>query len=394
MDDTCICVYYSALENDSILWTGTKTGLVKTNLTNGLVEHFNTENSGLPVNRVYTIYIDSLDNKWMGTYGGGLVKYDGDNWEIFNTVNSGIPDNRVYAINIDKNNRIWIGGKEGVGIYDGSNWTVYNTGNSQLPHDLVFCIALEDEEIAWIGTHLGLVKIDGSTWTIYNSNNSGMPSFTTYSVCVDSNIKFIGTTGGYCSFDNNNWNTISSSVVLKSIVDVSNDNFWLATKHGFKMKLNHVWTTYTTSNTIITHDFIQSIEINKSDTSIFLSTWGGGSYKFEYINNIWCEMETCPDVIPSIDESKKEIFIEDFINIYPIPFKTEFNIDVSQLPIVGNIEIKLVNNLGVVVESFNINSEEQNQFKLRLSQKQNMGIYFLQFRFNNKYFYKKILISN
>jgi len=122
IDDTCICVYYSALENDSILWTGTKTGLVKTNLRNGTVEHFNTENSDLPVNRVYTLYIDSLDNKWIGTYGGGLVKYDGENWLIFNTSNSGIPDNRVYTVTIDKNNRVWIGGQEGVGIYNGSNW--------------------------------------------------------------------------------------------------------------------------------------------------------------------------------------------------------------------------------------------------------------------------------
>ncbi len=394
IDDTCICVYYSALENDSILWTGTKTGLVKTNLTNGIVEHFNTENSGLPVNRVYTIYIDSLGNKWIGTYGGGLVKYDGENWEIFNTSNSGIPSDKVYAINIDKNNNVWIGGYEGIGVYDGSSWTVYNSDNSPLPHNLIFSISFEYDTIAWIGTFLGLARLEGTNWTIYNSSNSGLPHSTVYSVSTYYIYKYVGTSGGFVRFDDNNWEFISSSQVLKSFYDEDLNILWLATKDGLKMREYQEWTTYNTGNTIMTNDYIQSFEINKSDNSIFLSTWGGGSYKFEYFNNIWSEMETCPDVTPFIDENNKEIITGNLIKVYPIPFNTEFNIDISKLQFFGNIEIKLINNLGIKIESFNINSEEQNQFKLRLSQKLNNGVYFLRFRFNNKIYFKKILISN
>jgi ligand-binding sensor domain-containing protein len=46
-------------------------------------------NSGLPDNAVYAIAIDGQGNKWIGTYGGGLAKFDGVRWTVYNTSNSG-----------------------------------------------------------------------------------------------------------------------------------------------------------------------------------------------------------------------------------------------------------------------------------------------------------------
>jgi hypothetical protein len=31
-------------------------------------------------------------NKWIGTDGGGLAKFDGVNWTVYNKSNSGLPD--------------------------------------------------------------------------------------------------------------------------------------------------------------------------------------------------------------------------------------------------------------------------------------------------------------
>jgi len=103
IENTCECVYYSAIQDDT-LWVGTKVGLSKILLLNDSIEFFNSSNSGLPCNYIYTIHIDSIGNKWMGTYYGGLVKYDGVNWDIINTGNFGIADNDVFTINFDNNN--------------------------------------------------------------------------------------------------------------------------------------------------------------------------------------------------------------------------------------------------------------------------------------------------
>jgi ligand-binding sensor domain-containing protein len=48
-------------------------------------------------------------NKWIGTDGGGLAKFDGVNWTVYNTSNSGLPGNSVNAIAIDGQGNKWIG---------------------------------------------------------------------------------------------------------------------------------------------------------------------------------------------------------------------------------------------------------------------------------------------
>jgi ligand-binding sensor domain-containing protein len=61
--------------------------------------------NGIPnylITHVYAIAIDGQGNKWIGTYGGGLAKFDGVRWKVYNTSNSGLPDNYGFrAIAID-----------------------------------------------------------------------------------------------------------------------------------------------------------------------------------------------------------------------------------------------------------------------------------------------------
>jgi ligand-binding sensor domain-containing protein len=98
---------------------------------------YNTSNSGLPKNWISSIAIDGKGDKWIGTDGGGLVKFDGVRWTVYNTYNSKLPSNHVRAIAIDEQTC----GLEQyyqdilmlvVELQDGVRWTVYNTSNSSL----------------------------------------------------------------------------------------------------------------------------------------------------------------------------------------------------------------------------------------------------------------------
>ena len=66
-------------------------------------------NSGLPDNNVSSIAIDGSGNKWIGTWGGDLAKFDDTNWTVYNTSNSGLPNNHVSSIAIDGSGNKWIG---------------------------------------------------------------------------------------------------------------------------------------------------------------------------------------------------------------------------------------------------------------------------------------------
>ncbi len=54
-------------------------GLIKFDNTNWTI--YNTSNSGLPNNTVTSIAIDSLGNKLIGTWGGGVAIFNGINMD-------------------------------------------------------------------------------------------------------------------------------------------------------------------------------------------------------------------------------------------------------------------------------------------------------------------------
>ncbi|MCR4416766.1 MAG: hypothetical protein NUV92_03360, partial [Ignavibacteria bacterium] len=146
-----------ALEGDYV-WVGTfRGGLVRIDKRTGNMTFYNKANSGLPDNRVRAKAIDGQGNKWIGTDGGGVAKFDGVNWTVYNTSNSGLPNNYVRAIAIDGQGNKWIGTAEGgVAKFDGVNWTVYNTSNSGLPdNNRVNAIAIDGQGNKWIGTAEG-----------------------------------------------------------------------------------------------------------------------------------------------------------------------------------------------------------------------------------------------
>ncbi|MDP4176175.1 MAG: two-component regulator propeller domain-containing protein, partial [Bacteroidota bacterium] len=120
------------------LWIGADNYLTKLNTLTGEKEIFTTKNSGLPDKRIYSIAIDQLGNKWIGTYGGGLAKFDGQTWNVFTTLNFCLPSNNVQSLAIDQQGNKWIG-TNGGGIvkYDGRKWTGYSKSNSGLPDNCV-----------------------------------------------------------------------------------------------------------------------------------------------------------------------------------------------------------------------------------------------------------------
>lgn len=96
-------------EEGDYIWVGTSGGLVKLNKNTGSSIFYNKLNSGLPDNSVESIAIDNSGNKWIGTWGASLAKFDGNSWTIYNTFNSGLPLNDVVSLAIDNSDNKWIG---------------------------------------------------------------------------------------------------------------------------------------------------------------------------------------------------------------------------------------------------------------------------------------------
>jgi ligand-binding sensor domain-containing protein len=200
--------------------------------------NWNSSNSPLPVNVINDIALDAFDNKWLGTNGKGLVKFDGQTWTVFDRSNSGIPDNYVLDVFIEKNNRIWVATTEGFGRFENGTWVVYNMNNSNLPDNYITSIDIDLLGNVWLSTYSsGVVKFDGVTFKVYNTGNSGLPVNRVNCVKADQNGSILcGTHGGGIAFYTPstdgwiNYNTVTSNIlseyVNKIVMDQKNE-FWV-----------------------------------------------------------------------------------------------------------------------------------------------------------------------
>jgi hypothetical protein len=264
------------------IWVGTAGGLVKLNKSTGEFIVYDKWNTKLPGNYVTAIAIDEQRNKWIGTWGGGLAKFDGVNWTVYNTSNSGLPDNYVYAIAIDEQGNKWIGTNGGgLARFDGVNWTVYNTSNSGLPFDNVSVIMINKDGNKWIGTDGGgLVKFDGVNWTVYNTSNSGLPHNSVWAIAIDEQRnKWIGTRAGIVKFDGVNWIVYKTSSGLpdnwvRSIAIDEQGNKWIGTLGGLAKFDGVNWTVYNTSNSRLPDNYVRAIAIDGQGNK-WIGTIGG-----------------------------------------------------------------------------------------------------------------------
>ncbi len=93
-------------QNDSIVWVGTKVGLVKWNIIINSYETYDNQN-GLPSTAINDLVLDNDNNLWMAT-DNGIVKYDGNIFELFNYKNlSSLPKAPFIKIITDSINNIY-----------------------------------------------------------------------------------------------------------------------------------------------------------------------------------------------------------------------------------------------------------------------------------------------
>ena len=180
---------------------------------------FNKENSPLISNNITSVLYDSFKkNYWIGcgwefegsdTIKGGLVRFNGADWEIFNSSNSPIINNSVTDLTMDALGRLLIANfGEGFLRYDGVNWEVFNSSNSPIPSDEVTCISTDLDNNIWIGIFgYGAIRFDGINWTLFDYNNSFVGIEDLNFIDVDSlGLLWFGTDYfGLYSYDGSNW---------------------------------------------------------------------------------------------------------------------------------------------------------------------------------------------
>ena len=110
-------VYVNVLwEHQNILWVGTAKGLFAVDGALGQVRHFTVEQSGLPVNGILALTADPQGHVWLGTSGGGALRYAGETFQNIR-LGSSVLGNIVEAVLCDRRGRLWFGTRAGLVAY-------------------------------------------------------------------------------------------------------------------------------------------------------------------------------------------------------------------------------------------------------------------------------------
>lgn len=117
-------IYSLFVDPDDQLWVSTGDGFSRYNNRGDNFTTYRIDQETLDANRVYTnqffsASMDSSGQFWLGTRGGGLVKYDPhrSSFEIF-TQADGLPSNVVYSPILGNDNKIWLTTNWGISRFD------------------------------------------------------------------------------------------------------------------------------------------------------------------------------------------------------------------------------------------------------------------------------------
>lgn len=219
----------------------------------GLIRRYSVSSGHLLSDTVHSIERDIYGNKWYATGGGGVVKYDGVDWEYFTTVNSDLKVNHVYDLWASNKGELWagtVGG--GLACYDGNQWKTYDQTNTNLVNDSVYVVCgCTSCGGIWLGTDYGLMYKPASSDSVldyYNSSNSALVGDSIFSLVLNTcGHMFIGTDKGVSFWDGEVWtiwtpeNSGLPGHVVYGLADGFDGTIWAATNNGVAMYNGSSW---------------------------------------------------------------------------------------------------------------------------------------------------------
>lgn len=300
------------------------------------LERYSYNNILVLYQNIVSACVDNSNQLWLGTYGSGLIKFNGEKFQVFNN-NSSFPkikyiycdeyDNSLWLaqnsitkfdgtrfisiplrlnlfepsrgnirfIGIDKNNNKWFGGEK-LSVYNNENWKVYDTtATNRSDYN---CFAHDQKGNFWIGVNGGILQYKNGHWSdIYDIRiNSGYYNITKiYALTVDKNdILWAATDMGLFSFDGKNWTVYSDKEVgtktnkITALAVDSKNNIWFTNDYGLFVYTRKEWLRYYPTTQNSRFECFTKLAIDKNDV-IWLVNCRNELVKFE--NNYWYVVE-------------------------------------------------------------------------------------------------------
>lgn len=165
------------IDSRDTLWLGTESGLERFDSATGKSTRFHHNPlvlGSLSSDQVYSIYEDRESNLWVGTWGGGVNKYNRgqDKFGYYRydpERPNGLSDGGVFGLYADESGQVWVGvNGNGLDYLDpASGQVTHYVHNPENPDSLgnmaVWAILRDSLGMLWLGTPTGLDQFNDKT---------------------------------------------------------------------------------------------------------------------------------------------------------------------------------------------------------------------------------------
>lgn len=286
-------------------------GLDIYNLADKSYIHVNKNNqnyySGLDAVDIQTIFIDSRQNIWIGSWDRGIyfLKNGTTNFINYNTANTaGLKSNRVFSFSEDSKGRIWIGTFiKGLHYFDNKSNTIVHCDSkpftdNALDKAFIRKVFVDSDDLLWVGTILGLYQVNLSdpNFKVTKMRDEMFRDITKHNSIqtilsiYESNDKtiWIGTDGeGLFSY--NKKNKLFSDYddfpgfkekSVRAIISDNNGSLWISggsglTKLDFKSKKS---TNFNKDDGLIDNDFNNNAVFKDGNGNLYFGSYEGVNY--------------------------------------------------------------------------------------------------------------------
>lgn len=148
-----------------VLWFGTLDGVSALDTFSGEWRRYTARDLNLGWGGVSDLLVDSKSRVWVATLGGGVSRWEGDQWTVFTTTNSELPYNSVSEITEDTTGGIWLAGSkpdESGGVLvrvAEDDWRVYRPILSGFAGGEVMAVTQDASGRMWFGMRTAGINI-------------------------------------------------------------------------------------------------------------------------------------------------------------------------------------------------------------------------------------------
>ncbi|WP_281310068.1 hybrid sensor histidine kinase/response regulator transcription factor [Flavobacterium flavigenum] len=287
-------------------------GLDIYNLAEKSYIHVNKTNqnyySGLDAADIQTIFIDSKQNIWIGSWDRGIyfLKNGTTRFINYNTANTtGLKSNRIFSFSEDSKGRIWIGSFiKGLHYFDNKTNTFIHCNfkpfiENDLDKAFIRKVFVDSDDVLWVGTILGLYQVnikDDSHFKVIKMRDAmfkGMNndySIQTILSIYESNDKtiWIGTDAQGLFSYNKKTKTFSNyddfpgfkEKSVRAIISDNNGYLWLSGGSGLtKLDLkNKKSTNFNKDDGLVDNDFNNNAVFKDGNGDLYFGSYEGVNY--------------------------------------------------------------------------------------------------------------------